>query len=84
MKTHSKFKSKPGEHGTLYRYTIEYTDDDPAFGREFWSTWAYNLEHALEKFTDSDEGFTPVRAARQRVDSEGTLTSQSSWSWEKV
>jgi hypothetical protein len=56
--------TKPGEHGTLYRYAIEYGDDDPSFGSHTWKCWAYSSEHAIEKFEDSDEGFVPVRFAR--------------------
>jgi hypothetical protein len=57
--------SKPGQHGTLYRYVITYTDkSDPGFGEMTWHAWAYNLEHAEEKFFDQDEGFSIVNIRR--------------------
>lgn len=57
--------TKPGKHGTLHRFTIEYTDEcDPGFGVQTWSTWAYDAEHAIDKFYDNpDEGWTALRIA---------------------
>ncbi len=48
----------------LYRYVVEYTDDDPGFGVDRWHCWAYSVEHAIEKFRDADDGFSPLRIAR--------------------
>lgn len=56
--------TKQGAHGTLYRYVVEYTDDDPGFGVAHWHCWAYNTEHAIDKFFDDDDGFRPLRIAR--------------------
>ena len=39
--------TKQGAHGTLFRYVVEYTDDDPGFGVAHWHTWAYSMEHAI-------------------------------------
>jgi hypothetical protein len=57
---------KPGEHGTLYAYAIEYTDPgNPGFPPGMvWKTWAYSSEHALEKFDDSEEGFQAVKVTK--------------------
>lgn len=50
------FVSKPGKHGTLYQYLLRYKDkDDPASPTFDWKTWAYDSEHALDKFYDSDD-----------------------------
>lgn len=50
--------TKPGKFGILYLYEITYTDPaDPGFGRETWRTWAYSLDHALDKFRGDDQGF---------------------------
>jgi len=57
---------KPGLHGTLYKFSIEYVSgpNDPGSPTYKWDCWAYNAEHALEKFNESDEGFQAVRYAR--------------------
>ena len=52
----SKPVTKPGEHGTLYRYVVTYTDrSDPGCPEMTWHCWAYNLEHAEDKFYSSDD-----------------------------
>jgi hypothetical protein len=50
----SKYKTKPGAHGTLYLYAIEY-DSPTNLGapRETTKLWAYNSEHAMERFADA-------------------------------
>jgi hypothetical protein len=59
------FVTKPGKHGTLYRYVITYTDrTDDGFGEHMWCTWAYNLDHAEENFYANDEGFSIVNLRR--------------------
>lgn len=57
---------KQGRHGTLYHFTIEYTDEcDSGFGTAHWRTWAYDQEHAIDRFFEGpDEGWKPVRIAR--------------------
>ena len=60
--------TKPGRYGTLYRYRIMYrgTEDDPGQLDQPWHCWAYNLEHAEEKFYDcgDDDGWRIVSLAR--------------------
>ena len=44
------FLTKPGKHGTLYRYAVRYrcaADRDASF---VWRTWAYDAEHAVDLF----------------------------------
>ena len=62
--------SKPGAHGTLYRYALTYTDRyDAGCAHDLWHCWAYNLEHAEEKFYNSSgdqegDGWRIVSIAR--------------------
>ena len=60
--------AKPGKHGTLYRYAITYTDrGDGGFGRDVWHTWAYDENHALDRFyDDGDEGWKHLDIHRMR------------------
>lgn len=52
-----KYRTKPGQHGTLYLYRIRYRDADPSCPIFSLSLWAYCEEHAREKFdTGPDEG----------------------------
>lgn len=60
----ARYVTKVGRHGTLHRYRIIYTDDDPGFGQMDWYTWAYNVEDAEEKFHAGDEGFKIVDVSR--------------------
>lgn len=59
--------SKPGKYGTLHRYVVSYACEtgDPGMGRFEWACWAYDEEHARNKFFESDEGWrvTGVRRA---------------------
>ena len=49
--------TKPGKHGTLYHYVLTYGDSiDPNFPDSTWRTWAYDSEHALDKFHDTSDG----------------------------
>ena len=51
-----RYVTKPGRHGTLYRFKIIYrSDHDPGFGQDEWFTWAYDVEHAEDKFYESDD-----------------------------
>lgn len=45
-------RTKPGTHGTLYRYTVTYLLDDGVTSK--WSTWAYDRDHAIAKFCNGD------------------------------
>ena len=58
--------TKPGKHGTLYRYRVVYrgVEHDPAAPAFDACVWAYDEEHALEKLTDPDQGWEAVSAAR--------------------
>lgn len=48
--------SKPGKHGTLHLFLLRYKDKhDPASPTFEWRTWAYDSDHALDKFYDSDD-----------------------------
>lgn len=62
-------KTKPGLFGTLYLYRITYTDDSPepsGFGEATCEVWAYNAEHAREKFFDTDdEGWRILAITKQ-------------------
>lgn len=50
--------TKQGEHGTLYKFAVKYTDKyDGGFGEATVHYWAYDEEHALDRFYDNDEGF---------------------------
>jgi hypothetical protein len=61
--------TKPGKHGTLYLYEIKYTDDDPGFGENSWFTYAYNEDHAYERWQDSnvDVGFKFKSIGRAKI-----------------
>ena len=53
-----KYVTKKGQYGPLYKYTMKYHDpDSPGFGEGTWHCYAYNVEHAVEKFYDMDDGF---------------------------
>lgn len=59
--------TKPGKHGPLYLYEVTYTDpSDDGIGQLTQRIWAYNLEHAEEKFYEAPdaEGWRIVSLAR--------------------
>jgi hypothetical protein len=48
--------SKPGKHGTLYLHLLRYTDaSDPSSPVFETRIWAYNSDHAIDKFFDSED-----------------------------
>lgn len=50
------FQTKPGRHGTLYKFHIKYRDKYDYASPDFdWYTWAYNHEHAEDRFLESDD-----------------------------
>lgn len=52
--------TKKGEHGTLYRWRFRYSPDPLIVAFDYhWHCWAYDREHAWEKWLDSheDDGF---------------------------
>lgn len=48
------FRTKIGEHGTLYRFAVPYSGGEGHSAE--WQCWAYDAEHARDKFEESDEG----------------------------
>ena len=49
------FVKKPGKHGTLYLFNVRYRDKYDFASPDFdWKTWAYNEEHAEQRFYESD------------------------------
>jgi hypothetical protein len=59
-KSAEKYRSKPGEHGTLYLYNIRYDDANVTnSGRPpMWSQlWGYNEEHVRDRFFDGDDSW---------------------------
>jgi hypothetical protein len=60
-------RTKPGQYGTLYLYAVTYTDpSDFAIGELVQRIWAYNIEHALDRFYGSEDadGWKALRVAR--------------------
>ncbi len=54
-RTTRPFQTRKGAHGTLYRFRVVYRDAHDEACPDFdWFTWAYSVEHAEEKFLDSD------------------------------
>lgn len=58
--------TKPGKHGTLYRYELVYRDNSDMSPEATQVVWAYDQEHAIEKFFDGPdfEGWTLLKIAR--------------------
>jgi hypothetical protein len=46
---------RPGKHGTLYLWRFRYTPDAQMCAGEDWTCWAYDEDHARERWTDTDE-----------------------------
>lgn len=72
--------TKPGRHGTLILHEIVYTDDGDGGCPEFSvRVWAYTIEHAVEKFYDTDDdGWKALRIAIVRE------APKHNWTWHKV
>lgn len=52
----SRWLTKPGQYGTLYRYELTYRDEHDADCPEMrWRCWAYDAEHAAIKFLESED-----------------------------
>lgn len=56
-----KYQTKQGKHGTLYRFRVHYTsqpeiDDGQPYFESAIMSWAYDEEHAREKFEESEDG----------------------------
>lgn len=59
--------TKPGKHGTLYLFAIAYEDTCDRFNTGVSRIWAYDAEHAEEKFYDGDDsGWRATKIARVR------------------
>lgn len=67
--------TRQGKYGTLYLYAVKYTCTayPQGFGESVWRCWAYNMDHAVDKFEESsvDEGCRVLRVAR--VPAEGGM-----------
>lgn len=66
-----EYVTKPGKHGTLYLYSVTYTD---GFGRDKVRMWGYSKEDVEERFfrrtgpESSDEGWEIISIERVRSD----------------
>jgi len=60
--------TKAGKHGTLTLYSITYSDEpyDPGFGTAKVRVWAYDREHAVERFYEGEEGWRAVGVTEVR------------------
>ena len=68
---HAKFLAKKGAHGTLYRFIITYKDStDPVAPIFTTGSWAYNEEHVLDKFYDTDDTGWKVVGVRKMTERE--------------
>lgn len=68
---------KPGKHGTLYLYELVYDDGPDSGCPEFKTrTWAYNMEHAIERFHESDGSWRLIKIARVL---EGGFADRKNW-----
>ena len=82
----TKHLTKPGKHGTLYRYRIRY-NDNPAFGPlteadSDWGCWAYDAKQAVEEFVEGrDDGFVPTAWALLVVSQDGLTTVPHLMTW---
>ena len=58
--------SRPGKHGTLYLFRVRYSPDGElcAPGEFSWTCWAYDEEHAQERWDDGNEDQGYVQAGR--------------------
>lgn len=70
----TKPTTRQAQYGTQYLYEVTYTDpSDECIGEQTQRLWAYNIEHALDRFygaIDAD-GWKALRVAR--VPAEGGM-----------
>lgn len=65
-----RYVTKPGQHGTLYRYNITYRDiDNQLFGSATTSQWAYSEEHVRDRWNDEDHYYFEVTNIERQLDS---------------
>ena len=57
-----KYRTKQGKHGILYLYRVKYQDDWDSDNRGIANYWAYDSEHAIDRFydVDDDSGWRPI------------------------
>ena len=68
-----KYQTKQGKHGTLYRYAIDYRDSCDKFIGGTQYLWAYDIEHAEEKFYDAEDSYGWVAVSYKLVPEETNL-----------
>lgn len=58
---------KKGEYGTLYLYQIKYRDLNPACPVFTWRRFAYDADHAMERWFDgpADDGWQLVSGPKR-------------------
>lgn len=66
-RTQRPFRAKPGAHGTLYLYAVPYQDGSDRDSCGTSRLWAYDAEHAAERFYDTDDTGWRVNGAITRV-----------------
>jgi hypothetical protein len=49
----------------LRRFVVTYTDSPGSHERFTWRTMAADLQHALDKFYDPDEGYVVIKVERE-------------------
>lgn len=66
--------TKAGRHGTLTLYAVAYQEELPrdaarGLATQTWRVWAYDVEHALERWYDSEDsdGWEPLSVTRVLV-----------------
>lgn len=59
VRSSSKWLTKPGKHGVLSRFKVAFESRFGDEGRESYSTWAYDKEHAEEKFWEWLQQYNP-------------------------
>ena len=63
-KRSTSFVTKPGSYGPLFKFRIKYDlRGEPDYGERFGHAWAYDFDHAHEKFLEECqfEGFDNIR-----------------------
>lgn len=84
------FQSKPGRHGTLYRFRVTYRNDPPMRGDPDLTlmTWNYDADAVIDDFQEyggDEEGWKIVKVEKVR-ESGGAKVQQNfsglrSFSW---
>ncbi len=46
---------KPGKHGMLHRFRVRYNDPPEGYAGSYL-VWAYDADHAIDGFYDSNDG----------------------------